>query len=80
MWRKKKKGKPLPQMRAAPPGKYFQGELMTCTKCHRSELSDPLIEKHWTLVGIEDKLMYYCPLCFGNASAEDLERLGALWT
>jgi len=80
MWRRKKKPQPRPQPARAAAPKFFQGELMTCKKCHRQELSDPAVEKHWTVVQLDGVTLYYCPICFGNATAEDLERLGALWS
>jgi hypothetical protein len=46
--------------------KFFQGEVMTCDKCKRSEKSDTARQSGWTVIEIEGEAIYICPACFGN--------------
>ena len=46
---------------------FFQGELMTCSKCGVTQQSDPIIESGWICL-IDMKTMtskYICPKCWG---------------
>jgi hypothetical protein len=46
--------------------KLFQGEIMKCAKCKRSQRSDPNVESNWTAIEMDRKVIYLCPACFGN--------------
>jgi hypothetical protein len=39
----------------------FQGELMRCVLCDRSERSDPAVETQWRALDIDDRIFYACP-------------------
>lgn len=49
----------------------FMGETMICAVCGRIGFSDPHKESQWTALEIEDEpIIYFCPICFGNAKLE----------
>lgn len=53
--------------------KLFQGETMVCVNCGRIQKSDPHVSSQWTVVEVDDKALYFCPWCFGNAAFLDAE-------
>lgn len=46
------------------PGLPFQGEIMTCESCRKTQKSNPGVESGWTSVDVDDKRFYFCPACF----------------
>jgi hypothetical protein len=52
------------------PKRLFQGELMTCANCGKTLKSDPHVESQWTAVEMDGKVIYICPICFGNAQLD----------
>lgn len=47
--------------------KYFRGEMMICHKCGKQQRSNIKKESQWTVVEVDGRPLYYCPVCFGNA-------------
>jgi len=43
----------------------FEGREMTCQKCGWKFTSRKGLESMWTTVQIDDKLLDYCPFCWG---------------
>ena len=62
-WKRKLKRKTI----TVEESKFFIGEMMTCGGCGKVEKSDPHVESNWTVVELDGKPIYFCPVCFGNA-------------
>lgn len=43
----------------------FSGRLMTCSKCGFKFQSSMEFESMWTTVQVDDKLIDFCPKCWG---------------
>jgi len=45
--------------------RLFTGELMKCEHCGWQYKSDSSVESYWTVAQVDDKLIYFCPNCWG---------------
>lgn len=54
---------------APTPGLPFQGEMMTCESCRKTQKSNPTVESGWTTVDVDGKRFYFCPACFERLMA-----------